>query len=156
MILDQIAADTKERVAAEKARVPLAEIKRRACSMEKGSRSFEKAVAEGDISFICEVKKASPSKGLIAPVFPYVEIAREYEAAGAACISCLTEPKYFLGSDRYLREIKEAVQIPVLRKDFTVDEYQIYQAKTLGADCVLLICALLDEGELADYLQICR
>ncbi len=155
MILDQIAADTKERVAAEKARVPLAEIKRRACSMEKGSRSFEKAVAEGDISFICEVKKASPSKGLIAPVFPYVEIAREYEAAGAACISCLTEPKYFLGSDRYLREIKEAVQIPVLRKDFTVDEYQIYQAKTLGADCVLLICALLDEGQLADYLQIC-
>ncbi len=155
MILDRIAASTKERVARQKMTVPPEEIKSRALAMEKGDFAFEKAVAEGDISFICEVKKASPSKGLIAPSFPYKEIAVEYEAAGASCISCLTEPNYFLGKDQYLAEIKQAVSIPVLRKDFTIDEYQIYEAKTLGADCVLLICALLDQETLTAYRQLC-
>lgn len=122
-----------------------------------GGRSgfrFENALREGDISFICEVKKASPSKGLIAEHFPYLQIAREYEAAGAAAVSCLTEPEYFLGSDRYLEEIAAAVDIPVLRKDFTVDAYQIYEAKLLGAEAVLLICAILDDAQLKEYVGI--
>lgn len=115
---------------------------------------FRTELAAPGISFICEAKKASPSKGLIAPSFPYVEIAKEYEAAGAAAISCLTEPKWFLGKDEYVKEITQAVSIPVLRKDFTVDEYMIYEAKTLGASAVLLICALLDEVQLKDWREI--
>ena len=107
------------------------------------------------MSFICECKKASPSKGLIEPDFRYLEIAREYEAAGADCISVLTEPKWFLGSDEYLREIAKTVSIPCIRKDFTVDEYQIYQAKTLGAAAVLLICSILSEVQLGEYIKIC-
>jgi len=114
---------------------------------------FEKALAAPGLSFICEVKKASPSKGVIAEDFPYMRIAREYEAAGAAAISVLTEPDYFLGSDQYLREIAADVKIPVLRKDFVVDEYQIYEAKVLGAEAVLLICALLDKETLASYIK---
>ncbi len=106
------------------------------------------------MSFICEAKKASPSKGLIAPTFPYLDIARDYEAAGAAAISCLTEPFRFLGDDRYLREIAETVSIPVLRKDFTVDEYMIYEARALGAAAVLLIVSLLSEEELRAYRQL--
>ena len=111
----------------------------RALAMTKGGFESEKALDADGISFICEVKKASPSKGVIAEDFPYLEIAREYEAAGAAAISCLTEPKWFMGSDEYLREIAGAVSIPVLRKDFTICDYQIYEAKTLGASAVLLI-----------------
>ena len=107
------------------------------------------------MSFICECKKASPSKGLIEPDFRYLEIAREYEAAGADCISVLTEPKWFLGSDEYLKEIAKTVSIPCIRKDFTVDEYQIYQAKTLGAAAVLLICSILSEEQLGEYIKIC-
>lgn len=107
-----------------------------------------------DISFICEVKKASPSKGVIAEHFPYLEIAKEYEQAGAAAISCLTEPEYFLGQDRYLEEIAGRVKIPVLRKDFTVDSYQIYEAKVLGADAVLLICAILSEEQIRESIRI--
>ena len=115
---------------------------------------FEKALAaDGDIHFICECKKASPSKGLIAPDFPYLEIARQYEEAGASAISVLTEPKWFLGSPEYLREIAEEVKVPCLRKDFTVDPYMIYEAKLLGASAVLLICAILDTGTLAEYLE---
>ena len=106
------------------------------------------------MSYICELKKASPSKGLIAPDFPYVEIAREYEAAGASAISCLTEPYYFQGTDRYLQEVVQNVSIPILRKDFTVDEYMIYQAKELGASAVLLICAILEEAQVREYRQI--
>ncbi|MBQ4469302.1 MAG: indole-3-glycerol phosphate synthase TrpC [Synergistaceae bacterium] len=117
--------------------------------------AFEKALKRQGLSFICECKRASPSKGLIAPEFPYLEIARDYEAAGADCISVLTEPKYFLGSDDYLREIAGSVNIPVLRKDFIVDEYMIYQAKFLGAGAVLLICALLDDKTLTRYINIC-
>ncbi len=116
---------------------------------------FEKALAAKGIHFICEVKKASPSKGLIAPDFPYVQIAKDYETAGADCISVLTETDYFLGSDEYFREIRARVALPMLRKDFTVDPYMIWQAKVMGADCVLLIGAVLREGELKEYLTLC-
>lgn len=116
--------------------------------------SFERELARPEITFICECKKASPSKGLIAPDFPYLDIAREYEAAGAGAISVLTEPKWFLGSNDYLREIAANVNIPCLRKDFTVDEYMIYQAKTLGAAAVLLICAITDTARLKEYIAI--
>lgn len=123
--------------------------------MQKGSFAFENALRKDGISFICECKKASPSKGLIAPEFPYLQIAEEYEAAGADCISVLTEPKWFLGSNEYLKEIADAVSIPCLRKDFTVDEYMIYEAKVLGASAVLLICSILGKSEIREYLQIC-
>lgn len=114
-----------------------------------------RALEAPGVSLICEVKKASPSKGLISPDFPYLDIARDYAAAGAAAISCLTEPDYFLGDDRYLQEIAAAVPIPVLRKDFTLYDYQIYEAKVLGAGAVLLICALLDTDTLRRYIEIC-
>ena len=140
MILEKIAADTKLRVEKAKRKVPYSEICRRAMAMDANTGfPFEKALAEPGIHYICEVKKASPSKGVIAQDFPYLEIAREYEKAGAAAISCLTEPKYFQGKDTCLKEITENVSIPVLRKDFTIDEYMIYEAKTLGASVVLLI-----------------
>ena len=103
------------------------------------------------LNFICECKKASPSKGLISPEFPYLEIAKAYEAGGAAAISCLTEPEYFLGADEYLQKIAAQVNLPVLRKDFTVSEYQIYEAKTLGAGAVLLICAILSPEQLQEF-----
>ena len=107
------------------------------------------------MSFICEVKKASPSKGLIAPDFPYVDIAKDYEAAGASAISVLTEPEYFLGSNEYLKEIRRHVSVPLLRKDFTVDPYQIFEAKVIGASAVLLICALLDTETLRTGIHLC-
>ncbi|MDY4443168.1 MAG: indole-3-glycerol phosphate synthase TrpC, partial [Butyricicoccus sp.] len=116
---------------------------------------FEQALRQDGLSFICEVKKASPSKGVIAKHFPYLEIAKQYEQAGADCISCLTEPKWFLGSDKIFTDIREAVHTPMIRKDFTVDEYQIYQAKLMGADAVLLICAILDTKTIASYLELC-
>lgn len=139
-----------------KRQTPLAEKKRQALALPKGDLRFEKALAKPGLSFICECKKASPSKGLIAPDFPYLQIAREYEAAGADAISVLTEPKWFLGSDRYLKEIASAVSTPCLRKDFTVDDYMLYEAKLLGASAVLLICAILDEAQLREYLAICE
>ncbi len=155
-ILDTIAEYARERVAAAKAQIPLEEIKNQALSIDSHTGfPFENALREGDISFICECKKASPSKGLIAEDFPYVTIAKEYETAGASCISVLTEPKWFLGCDRYLKEITETVSIPYIRKDFTVDEYMIYEAKLLGASAVLLICALLPEETLRHYIEIC-
>ena len=133
MILEKIAADTKLRVEKAKRKVPYSEICKRAMAMDANTGfPFEKALAEPGIHYICEVKKASPSKGVIAQDFPYLEIAREYEKAGATAISCLTEPKYFQGKDAYLKEITENISIPVLRKDFTIDEYMIYEAKTLG------------------------
>jgi indole-3-glycerol phosphate synthase len=115
---------------------------------------FEAALSKPGLSFICEVKKASPSKGLIAEAFPYIEIARDYEAAGAACVSVLTEPDFFLGSDAYLREIAQTVSVPALRKDFILDPYQIYQARFLGAKAVLLICAILDSKKLGSFLEL--
>lgn len=164
-ILQMIAEYTKERVVKAKETVPLAQIRAGAQeavqAQKEGIRSvreafaFEKALRTADIAFICECKKASPSKGLIAPEFPYLEIARAYEMAGAACISVLTEPKWFLGSDTFLREIAAEVSIPCLRKDFTVDEYMIWEAKTLGADAVLLICSLLGKQQLREYLELC-
>ena len=115
----------------------------------------ERKLSGEGIHFICEVKKASPSKGLIAEDFPYIQIAKEYEAAGADCISVLTETDYFLGKDEYLREIRKNVSLPLLRKDFTIDPYMIYQAKAMGADAVLLICAIKTEAELAMDIRLC-
>ena len=155
MILEEIAARTVQRVAEEKAAVPLSEMKKRAEALDANTEfPFRKALSGDEISFICEVKRASPSKGLIAPDFPYLDIARDYERAGASAISCLTEPFWFKGRDEYLAEISNAVTIPVLRKDFTVDEYMIYQAKTLGASAVLLICSILSKEQLSEYLGI--
>ena len=155
MILDEIAAKTRERIAEEKKKVSLSVLKSLAADQDTDSGfPFEKALKGSEISFICEVKKASPSKGLIAMDFPYVEIAREYEEAGAHAISVLTEPYYFQGNNSYLQEIKKSVSLPVLRKDFTVDEYMIYEAKVIGADAILLICAILSEEQLKEYVQI--
>ncbi len=154
-ILDRLAEYARKRTEQAKLKIPLEEINRQALSLPKGSFAFENALKKKGISFICECKKASPSKGLIAPVFPYLQIAKEYEAAGADCISVLTEPKWFLGSDEYLKEIASVVSIPCLRKDFTVDEYMIYEAKVLGASAVLLICSILSEEQIKSYIGIC-
>lgn len=154
-ILNEIAAKTKERVAEQKTRVSFEALQKQAEEMNSETGfPFEQALKQPGMSFICEVKKASPSKGVIAAEFPYQKIAKEYEAAGASAISCLTEPFYFQGRDKYLREIADQVSIPVLRKDFTVDPYMIYEAKLLGAAAILLICAILTDEELKDYLII--
>lgn len=155
-ILDQLAAHARERCEAAKKTIPFEEIKEKALDLPKGNFEFEKALSKPGMSFICECKKASPSKGLIAPDFPYLDIAKEYEGAGADCISVLTEPKWFLGSDTYLKEITDNVSIPCIRKDFTVDEYMIYEAKLLGAKAVLLICAILEEKQIEDYISVCN
>lgn len=180
-ILLEIAAKTRERIEEKQKEKPLVQIRAEAekiraeelaaAGMEPDGtdtaaagagkpaahrKSFIEALKKPGMSYICEVKKASPSKGLIAEDFPYLEIAKEYEAAGASAISCLTEPFYFKGSDRYLREITDAVDIPVLRKDFTVSEYMIYEAKILGASAVLLICSLLDDVQLKGYMEVAK
>lgn len=154
-ILDRIAENTKERVEVRKTQCSLDEMRQLALSIPIGDFEFEKSLKKPDISFICECKKASPSKGIIAEDFPYLKIAKDYENAGADCLSVLTEPKWFLGSDEYLREISENVSIPCLRKDFTVDEYMIYEAKTLGAKAVLLICSILTSKQIKEYIKIC-
>lgn len=137
--------------------MPLEEVKKAAKSCEiDSSFPFYQALAQKGLTYICEVKKASPSKGILAEEFPYLTIAKEYQEAGAGAISCLTEPYYFKGADEYLSRIAEQCQIPVLRKDFIVDEYQIYEAKRLGAAAVLLICAILDQKTLKRYLQIAK
>ncbi|MDY4434547.1 MAG: indole-3-glycerol phosphate synthase TrpC [Candidatus Flemingibacterium sp.] len=153
-ILDKLAASTKARCEAAKGKIPPEEIRRLAENTPKGDFGFEKALKKPGMSFICECKRASPSKGLIAPEFPYLDIARDYEAAGADCVSVLTEPEWFLGSDRYLEEIAHTVGIPCLRKDFTVDEYMIYEAKLLGASAVLFICSILDAEQLKEYIGV--
>ena len=176
-ILDQIAEYARVRVEADKEKIGPGEMKElayeavrrteavirsenerliRSKGDRKVRRSFYNEIAKQGLSFICEVKKASPSKGVIDPVFDYANIAAEYENAGADCVSCLTEPKWFLGSDEIFRKIRGIIDIPMIRKDFTVDEYQIYQAKVLGADCILLICSLLDTDTIARYLEICE
>lgn len=162
-ILNEIANKTKQRVADNKITRPLALVRDIALDMA-GSDGidkshpeafrFNKALRQDKINFITEVKKASPSKGIIAEDFPYLQIAMDYEKAGAAAISCLTEPFYFKGSDEYLREITSNVSIPVIRKDFTVDEYMIYEAKELGASAVLLICSILSKSQLSEYMEI--
>ena len=155
-ILQEIAKYAKERVEAKKKVLPLQKL----MEMTHGDGAaaadfpFEKALRSKDIAFICEVKKASPSKGIIAGDFPWLDIAKDYEAAGAAAISVLTEPRYFKGDDRFLREIAVTVSIPLLRKDFTIDSYMIYEAKALGASAVLLICSILDPKTLSEYVSI--
>lgn len=161
-ILNEIADYTRIRIEEEKKSIPESEVRALAEKMAAVTDDvksehfrFEKALkAASPMAFITECKKASPSKGLIAEQFPYVDIAKDYEAAGATAISVLTEPKWFLGSDRYLEEISEAVSIPCLRKDFTINPYMIYQAKTFGASCILLICSLLDTEELKEYIAV--
>lgn len=155
-ILDAIAAHARERVAADKAELPLEALKERCREQPAFGSAFLERLKRPGISFICEVKKASPSKGVISEDFPYLNIAREYQAAGADAISCLTEPTWFLGSDEIFHAIRRETVIPMLRKDFTVDEYQIYQARRLGADAVLLICALLNTETLARFLELAR
>lgn len=154
-ILDELANYARIRVEKAKAVKSAEEVKTAALALPKGNFAFEKALKKDDIAFICECKKASPSKGIIAEDFPYLEIARQYEKAGADCISVLTEPKWFLGSDAYLREIAKSVNIPCIRKDFTADEYMIYEAKLLGASAVLLICSILPEDTIKEYIGIC-
>lgn len=155
MILDRIAESTRRRVEARKKESAEEAVRAAALALPKGDFRFEKVLAAESLSFICEVKRASPSKGLIARDFPYLDIAREYERAGAAAISVLTEPEFFQGGDRYLTEIRGTVSIPLLRKDFTVDPYQLYEAKLIGADAVLIICALHTEKTVREYLEIC-
>lgn len=154
-ILDRLADHARRRTEQAKRKTPLAALERQALSMPKGGFAFEAALKKPGLSFICECKRASPSKGLIAPAYPYLQIAGEYEAAGADAVSVLTEPKWFLGSDEHLKEIADAVSVPCLRKDFTVDAYMIYEARLLGASAVLLICAILTDAELRAYLAIC-
>ncbi len=154
-ILDTIAEHTKKRVEEAKKNVDADTIKSMAFSLPKGAFEFEEALKKEGLSFICECKKASPSKGVIAEHFPYVEIAKDYERAGADCISVLTEPEWFLGKNEYVSEIAKEVSIPVLRKDFTVDEYMIYEAKVLGASAVLLIVSILSEDQIKRYIKIC-
>lgn len=155
-ILDELAEHAKERVEIAKGKVSTEEMRRLAMALPKGEFSFQKAIGKQGISFICECKKASPSKGVIAQDFPYLEIAKQYEAVGADAISVLTEPKWFLGRDDYLKEIAKTVSIPCIRKDFTVDSYMIYEAKKLGAAAVLLICSILSPGQLQEYLGVCE
>ena len=151
MILDELAAHARERVAADKAKISFEDMKAQAEALPQGDFRFEKALAGRDCAFICEVKKASPSKGVIDPVFDFEAIAQSYESAGADCVSCLTEPKWFLGSDEIFKKVRGIVTKPMIRKDFTVDEYQIYQAKVLGADAVLLTASDVDGSAVGGY-----
>lgn len=154
-ILDKLASYARERVEESKKKIPLFDMRALAEQSERGNFEFENALKRPGMSFICECKKASPSKGIISPDFPYMKIAIEYDKAGADCISVLTEPKWFLGSNSYLKEISAAVSAPCIRKDFLVDEYMIYEAKTLGAKAVLLICSILDGARIREYIKIC-
>jgi len=153
-ILQEIAGRTKERIEAKKKTLPLEKIMESVSDDTGSGFPFEKALRSEDIAFICEIKKASPSIGVIAEDFSHLDIAKDYESAGAAAISVLTEPFYFKGCDCFLREIANAVSAPLLRKDFTIDSYMIYEAKLLGASAVLLICSLLDQDTLAEYINV--
>lgn len=174
MILDTLAQATKKRIDGQKQLKSLEALKQELS--EKAERGelvlpdkeksfeenfnnpslyrFEKNLKGKGIHIIAEVKKASPSKGLIDPNFDYMKVARDYEMAGVDCVSCLTEPDYFKGSDEIFMEIRRALKTPMIRKDFTVDEYMIYQAKLMGADCILLICAILDDEALMSYYKL--
>lgn len=156
MILETIAQANKKRYNEIQKRVPLEQIKNQALNIKAAfDFPFERALAKDGMSYICEVKKASPSKGIIAEDFPYVQIAKDYEQAGASAISVLTEPQWFKGENRFLQEISQNVKLPLLRKDFTVCEYQIYEAKAIGASAVLLICALLDTDTIKRWIKLC-
>jgi indole-3-glycerol phosphate synthase len=155
MILEKIADRTVGRVAELKQRKPAEQVISEAKALDPNTGfPFENALRAEGLSFICELKKASPSQGIIAQDFPYLQIAKEYESAGAAAISVLTEPYWFQGQDRFLTEISQDVGLPLLRKDFIIDSYQIYEAKLIGASAVLLICALLKTDTLKEYLDI--
>ena len=154
-ILDEIASYARSRVEKQKEIKSIEAIRFEAAMFPQKGFAFEEALRKDGLSFICECKKASPSKGIIAEQFPYLDIAMDYEKAGADAISVLTEPKWFLGRDEYLSEISSVVNIPCLRKDFVVDEYMIHEAAVLGASAVLLICAILSEEEIKRYINIC-
>lgn len=161
MILDELASLTIARIEKQKKEVSMEDIRREAeliaareMEVQEFDYPFEEALSKPGLSIISEVKKASPSKGVIAEDFPYLEIAKEYEASGADAISCLTEPDRFKGSDEYLKAITKEVTIPVLRKDFTIDPYMIYQAKVFGASAILLIAAILSDEELKNFYEI--
>ena len=155
MILDDIVATQKIRIEHEKKEKNIKVLKQEVLSLPLSEKFFfEESLKDKDFSFICEIKKASPSKGIIVEDFPYTNIAKEYEQAGATAISVLTEPNFFKGSDKILKDVADIVNIPILRKDFIIDEYQIYQAKLIGADAILLICAILDEKILNKFLNI--
>ena len=155
MILDDIIAKQKTRIENEKKEKDIETLKQEVLSLPSSKNFFfENSLKNKDFAFICEIKKASPSKGVIVEDFPYTDIAQEYEKAGASAISILTEPHFFKGNDKYLKDVADIVNIPVLRKDFIIDEYQIYQAKLIGADAVLLICAVLDESTLKKFINI--
>ena len=161
-ILEEIAKRREIDIADRKKEVPLEKVLENAkkiasLELEKAGTfefSFKKNLERSGISFICEVKKSSPSKGVIAQDFPYLQIAMDYERAGASAVSVLTEPHYFMGKDKYLKEIANEIHIPIIRKDFIIDAYQIYEAKVLGASAILLICSLLDDKSLKDFLEI--
>lgn len=153
-ILKKLSDYAKVRVEEAKSKVSFESIRREAEGMPVGDYKFTKALKHKELSFICEVKKASPSKGIIAEHFPYMDIAKEYEDAGADAMSVLTEPKWFLGSEKYLEEISKSVATPLLRKDFTVDPYMIFEAKVIGASAILLICAILEKAQLKEYMDI--
>lgn len=154
-ILEQLTDYARKRTERAKRKRSLEELRYQAFLLPNQNFAFESAIRKPELSFICECKKASPSKGIIVQDFPYLQIAKEYESAGADCISVLTETKWFLGSDEYLKKIASTVSVPCLRKDFTVDEYMIYEARVLGASAVLLICSILSEGQISEYISIC-
>lgn len=153
-ILEDIVLAKGKRVAADKLAHPVSDLVNSFPSRHLPAFAFEAALKKSGMSFICEVKKASPSKGLIAKDFPYVDIAKDYQAAGASALSVLTEEDFFQGQDQYLQEISQAVTIPILRKDFIIDSYQIYQARAIGADAILLICAILNPDQLKEYIDL--
>lgn len=154
-ILDTIADYARERVQHDKEKISAEELADQCAALPYAdTNAFLDALSRPGVSFICEVKKASPSKGVISEEFPYLDIAGDYERGGADAISCLTEPKWFLGSDEIFGDVRRSVSLPMIRKDFTIDPYQIYQARLMGADAVLLICGLLDTGTLAEYLEL--
>ncbi|MCD8315891.1 MAG: indole-3-glycerol phosphate synthase TrpC, partial [Eggerthellaceae bacterium] len=156
-ILEQIAASNRERIGRQKQVEPLDLLIEKSCGLAvTDERPFRDALAKDGLSFICEVKKASPSKGVIAEEFDPIAIAKSYEQAGADAISCLTEPRWFMGSDSYIEDMTKSAGIstPILRKDFTVDEYMLYQAALIGAKAVLLIVSLLDDSELERFLEL--
>ncbi len=158
-ILREIADKTIERIAEQKRLVSEYDVRKQAEQLAKNSDNafaFYKSLSKSGISCICEVKKASPSKGLIAEQFDYVDIAKDYEKGGAGAVSVLTEPYWFLGSDEYLKEIRQNISIPIIRKDFTVDDYMIYQAKAMGADAVLLICSITENDVLKHRIELAK
>ncbi len=154
-ILDELAAHAKERSESSQKLISYDEMKYMALSLPDGSFEFENALSRKGMRFICECKKASPSKGIISEDYPFLKIANEYETAGADCISVLTEPKWFLGCRDHLRLIADDVSVPCLRKDFTVDDYMIYEAKLTGAKAVLLICSILSLEQIKEYIMVC-